>query len=590
MKKLWPLGLLICPLIGADLFSTIVYSKVLYLQILITIGFLINFKEVLYVNKFLLALSSLLLWATLSSSWATDPLLSWTGQYWRGAGLILYFSILAFLFTHRVDEASKELLQKAFLFLASLIGLVTSVHFIFIKGSPSFLFTGNSNATALILGCAFLLLLRSRPFKSNPLNYALGAQLILAQFLTGSRIGLIGLVASVLIYTLLEKREYLKKILIAGSASLLTFCAYHFLIDSSFFSSLLLRTQKFYRLKIWSGAYESFLDKPFMGWGFHGLYDGFWSNYPGSLGAKFQWIDNAHSLPLNILSELGIIGFSLFIMALFFFYKELKEKKDKFFWISYSFFIGAYLLVQPVYIDSLVVLIISYFIFSNSDDQLSPPIKVTQGLKSLAFLGLGAITLLQINQNKALHDSKVALKSSKNYRPYWRDFYETKFKLIDPQGALIDLSSQFNSFITNETISASDKKIFSKLILNEFNKFEDLSSHRPRFLDLYGTWLMRNQMFQEANSQFDKILERAPNNSQILILKAESEVKRGFKNNSIDLFERAERIDPLNINTKMNLARLYMELGFKEKGISKLKEASNLDPSNKKIQSILKQF
>lgn len=590
MKKFWLLGLLICPLIWADLFSTIVYSKILYLQIFILIGTLISFKDELQANKFLISLGALFLWAALSSLWAVDPLLSFTGQYWRGTGLIFYSSILLLLFTQKADEEFKLILNKTYLGLALLISIVTSIHFIFIKGSPSLLFTGNPSATALILGSAFLLLLKSQPFQAKTSNYALGFQLVLGMVLTGSRTGFFGLIFSSLIYALLENRKYFKKVLLSALGGVFFIWAYHLLFNSEFLNAIILRSQNFHRLKIWTGAFNSFLDKALLGWGFQGLYDGFWNNYPGSLGSSFQWIDNAHSLPLNILSELGLIGFTIFSIALFYLYKEVKNSESKNFWTSYALFIGAYLLVQPIYVDSLLVLIISYILFSNSKDSFTPPKKLSLGLKSLGIVSLIVITMFQVGQNSSLINAKEALVTSRDYRPFWRNYYESRFKLIDPQGTLYELSSQFNSVVTSETITPPDKKIFSRLVLNEFKKFEAFSSHRPRFLDLYGVWLMRNQNYQEANDKFDKILKRAPNNSQILILKAESEALRGFQNNSIDLFERAEKIDPLNIKIKMNLAKLYMDLGYKEKAISKIKEASEADPTNKKLQTILNQF
>ena len=548
-------------------------------------------KSSIKTNPFLLSLLGLILWAAASSFWATDANLVWTGALWRGTGLYFYISLFCGLILLNGTQGSKEILQKTYVYLASIIALATSIETLFYTRSGSTLFTGNQNATAFLLTTSLFFLLKNKLSSYKFFNFFIGIVITVGIISSGSRAALGGLILCLSIYFLYLKRPALKTLLIWGLGSLGMGALYHLFIDSNFLNGLLNRSNAFHRLDIWKGSIEAFMEKPILGWGFQGLYDGFWSHFPAGLTMDIQWVDNAHSLPFNLLTELGSIGFLLGASSVLFLLKELKDKKsdERIFWGLYIFFCFLYLFSQPVYIDTLVILFISYYLFSDSLKNFEMPKALNIPLKVSAIVVILFISVKQVQQNSLVTEARDSLDLKRDFRPYWRAFTSQK-PFIDPQGSLYRLSNRFKDYYSDPLTPEGDKKIFSNLMLAEISKAYSSSSHRPRFLDTYGVWNMRAKNFKLADQNFDLILKRSPDNINIIYLKAESAALQNNKSEALTLFEKAESLNKTNTNIKMNLAKLYMSLGYRDKAISKIKEASQLDPENQDLKKILNQF
>jgi len=600
MKKYWPLGLLVTTLIWGSFFSTLLHAKIFFFQFWVGLGLLTYSKEGFKLSKLHLLLIGLLSFAAISSFWASDLYLVWNGHYWRGTGVYFYLSLLlAYLSLSSKEEDKLDQLLMGTIAVSGIVSACSIFDSLFIRGeSASTVFTENTNATAGLVGIAFLLVFKKFDDLKKIKKFLPGSLLILffvAIVLSGSRSALGGLILSFSLLIIFNNRNLIKGSIVAALSVLVALVAYYFLIDASFINNMFARAENFHRLKIWSGAFNAFLDAPILGWGLHGLYEGFWNNFPGTLSGQFQWIDNAHSIFFNILSELGLIGFSLFAAILFLIYKKIAvlDSKEKSFWSIFLIYVFSYLLFQPVYIDTLVFLLIAFSIFTaqtiNKEEKefefkgiLPTTTKVVLGL----FLMI--ISFQQIHQHYLIKEARKALVNGRDYRPIWKNFLSST-PMVDKTGALLHLSNQFTLLLSDQSLTEKDKSIFNILILREFEKFSKIGQHRPRYQDAYGVWLMRNRKLDEAEIVFDNILKKSPIIVNIINLKAELKILKGDKSSALSLFEKSNELHK-SVSTKMNLARLYAESGYREKAKQMLKEALILSPANPQILQILNQF
>lgn len=165
-----------------------------------------------------------------------------------------------------------------------------------------------------------------------------------AFFLTGSRgafIGIVGGLGAMLFLALFVAKEKKKKLIVGGALFLLMLVplGLHFLQDVSFiknndvlsrFSNISIAdTTASSRFIIWNMAFQSFLERPLLGWGLNNFIIPFAKNYDPRLFGNEPWFDRTHSMPFEWLVSAGIIGFGayLFLIAaiLFSLWKAAKK-------------------------------------------------------------------------------------------------------------------------------------------------------------------------------------------------------------------------------------------------------------------------
>jgi hypothetical protein len=113
------------------------------------------------------------------------------------------------------------------------------------------------------------------------------------------------------------------------------------------------------RLEIYKSALKLVFQYPFFGVGT----DSFQEKYGHvSLTTTMQLVDNAHSVPLHILSTLGLIGFALWLAAIFFIFGSgksgINEEQGELKFFQIGFF--SYLLIGVVGIEHPVIGAISW--------------------------------------------------------------------------------------------------------------------------------------------------------------------------------------------------------------------------------------
>jgi hypothetical protein len=187
----------------------------------------------------------------------------------------------------------------------------------------------------------------------------------------------------------------------------------------------------FERLEIYKSALKLTIQYPFFGVGV----DSFHEKYGQvTLTTLMQLADNAHSVPLHILSTLGFIGFALWLTIIFFVFNYGKsgvnEEQAEFKFFQIGFF--SYLLIGIVGIEHPVIGAISWFLagalvklsFSQEterkvDKSNLSPVKLEKRTVLAGSMALISISLYllpqQIVVGKALTDFSERKLSSSEY-------------------------------------------------------------------------------------------------------------------------------------------------------------------------------
>jgi O-antigen ligase len=97
------------------------------------------------------------------------------------------------------------------------------------------------------------------------------------------------------------------------------------------------------RIHVWRIAFEMFKDQPLIGVGINNFFNNFPDYIPyeliGKRGVRLEGTD-PHNFYIGVLCELGIVGFSILMLFIFFLFKRLKKIENcKYRTLNYSLFI-----------------------------------------------------------------------------------------------------------------------------------------------------------------------------------------------------------------------------------------------------------
>lgn len=183
--------------------------------------------------------------------------------------------------------------------------------------------------------------------------------IFLTVFISGERMALILTFISIFIYTLgfyLNKYISIKKMIILFFLILIVIAPFYFYDPITFyrsFVSLIYKIQNWrnsdYGL-VWESAYMVWMESPFFGSGFHSYREaceslGIYGTVDNPIGGGVCF--HPHNITLELLSELGIFGFILFYIMIFFIFAEFKmvliNKDYLLFSLYLSIFVGCFL-------------------------------------------------------------------------------------------------------------------------------------------------------------------------------------------------------------------------------------------------------
>ena len=303
-----------------------------------------------------------------------------SGSLWQGfvgtsdrnLGILTY--IVFFLFAWIGFQLTESAKPKTFVHLLTLAGVseASIANYQYFVGEKSAAITGtfyNSNPVSFLLGIisaslfAFILYEKKR-FTAEYFVLALSQLWILiALYFCGSQQGLIifGLIAVVLVITKLIRvlRENFAKLLFPTFViALITFSTAVFTLPIKD-NSQIAYNAFLERLEIYKSAFEITIQYPFFGVGV----DSFHEKYGQvTLTTLMQLADNAHSVPLHLLSTLGFIGLAIWLAVIFLVFSNGKsgvnEDQAEFKFFQVGFF--SYLLIGIVGIEHPVIGAISW--------------------------------------------------------------------------------------------------------------------------------------------------------------------------------------------------------------------------------------
>lgn len=188
----------------------------------------------------------------------------------------------------------------------------------------------NNLATMMCLQvvAGFFLFLRT-PKKGSKIIYLfLSALIIIAIFYTGSRGSLVGLALSFVILFLVSRTHHkIIKLVVASMIIIAIFYLLVLVLPSSvtqrFSIESVLETGGSGRFEIWADAFILFKEAPLL----NKLFGFGWSSFPYIMKSSFHWFVAAHNDYIEVLVELGVLGFALYVVMLLTFF-NIARKKD----------------------------------------------------------------------------------------------------------------------------------------------------------------------------------------------------------------------------------------------------------------------
>ena len=572
LSTLWVFGLFFLPIFSiSGIPFPYIYPKMMFLQIWTAFGLLVfsfkyNADEEAEFGFVQLGFIALLVLGFASLTYTPDKVVALFGPFWRGTGLVFYF---ASLFTVLVMKEIKLDRQKVAL-ATIIIGVIVSVVLIFIGGTQGIFnamkaIMGNPNASSLWIGFFMILNYQFSKIyegKSKYISYAVYAVGFASLMVLGSRSAIGGVLLAFFIIGMLSDKRAVKFSLISGCAITLVLIAQFYLMKQSILRLVIDRSSNFSgsRGAIWEGAWESFLAKPFLGYGFHGLIQGYWENYTPRLGTGMEWNDNAHSVVLNVAAELGIIGLIILLVSMFFIGKNVIEKEGKVRagWVGMMFYMAIYAFVQPYYIDSVFTVVVLLYLFNEKVSfKVNLSNKLYRGVKVVSAIGLLYVTYIQYCQLSLINQTRYETVKQRSYRKVWnRVMDQTPY--LDTAGSILEINNQVKQIFRPGAYKnlAHLKGPFSSFMVDSYARIIDEHSHRPRLLENYSSWLVKVKKPEKALVYIDKVIERSDRIPRAYTAKAGILMKMKRYSEAKQLLLKVKKLNPNFKDIDRNLAIL----------------------------------
>jgi len=375
------------------------------------------------------------------------------------------------------------------------------------------------------------------------------------------------------------------------------------------------------RFVVWQKAWESFLEKPILGWGPENFEFAFTKNYHPCMGTSKCgadiWYDRAHNIIFDTLVTSGILGMlaylGIFISAFYILWKNYFQKKFNF-WLSGTF--TALLIsysIQNLTVFDMVSSYMTFFLvlgFIGSINQetipsqnyatrprskIGPLVKKLISVIILIFFCFSfskfvikplqtdsyVIETLQTQDfQKRLSLSKKTLETSPVGRYQIRDFF----------------SEQLINLYESET----GKTIPSELLRAEFDftsqELEKSIKESPlnfrAYLQLGKTYIVFARFDATKLSRAEEVLKRAielsPTNQQAYWALAQIRVYQGDFNEALSLAEKTVELEPKLIQPHLIVIQIAKFMGNEALAKEKAERAIKIDPSwESRIKEIL---
>lgn len=410
---------------------------------------------------------------------------------------------------------------------------------------------------------------------------ALAIFLAVIVFLTGTRGALVGLAASAFVLTVIglrylyrHNKGLFKKCLFASVIAaailiIIVFVINRWLLNSSI-NGYIYRTiysgTALTRFIMWKIGILGFFDKPILGWGAEN-YSYVFSKFYNPELLKFSfyetWADKPHNQFVEVATETGIIGLTLFLGIFIAFFRDIqkliKNNQEKF--LSYLFFVGAlvayasHIFFAFDTIESRIIIfgLLAYIVFLRTTESQA---------KNIVALGSGYTkTILMIIVIVA--GISMWLIGIKTLRASFYASAATNALADNNYGKSVKYAALLDKIKT--PYSNGNWEVFSDIILQK-----DAGGQIPRSI--------LQALLPIITKNLKVVADKYPENfsynyrlAQMYHLSG-TYISRSYNEKSIEYLEKSKKISPQRQAVSLFLAQVYFSIGEIDKAIGLLEE------------------
>ena len=397
-------ALLVPAFLSINLYFPFISGKAFFFRSLIQIAFVAYLLHLLFLKKrkqafselsarlkhpLVIAVSVFALLFVIAAFFSVNPVQSFWSNFERGEGAFqmihyyLFFILLASLFSEKRDIETLFVTTIFVSVIASIYGFMQWAGLDGILGNgnrisgtlgnPSYLAAYN----LFSLGFLLYFFTRAKQLSTKLLLLIPAALLLLALLKTGTKGAILGLLAAILVFFIVNalrrnagkamRTASLVLLLIALASASLFFVTH----ENPNWQKVPFLGQRFFnlentvlafqpRLWSWGSALAGVLERPVLGWGpenFAYSYDKYYN--AGHFG-KESFFDRTHNLYLEILLAGGILLLASFVSMLYFAFREIFKQK-KTLWFSILLSIPIAYLVQAFFLFDVLVITLCFY-------------------------------------------------------------------------------------------------------------------------------------------------------------------------------------------------------------------------------------
>jgi O-antigen ligase len=598
------------------------------------------------VNLILLTLVSFLLVSIIASIFGVDPFYSFWSKFERMTGILMMLHLLAFFVV--ISSIFKERDWVKIFSVSIFVGIILSF-IALVSKNPSMqggATVGNDSflGTYLLFDLFFAIYLVLKS-KGGVRIYSLICFLIMASWLLLSEARaaklafLGGLVLLLFLWLAFNEKKALKitgRILLALSV----LCVIFFVIFA-FQSQSFVRKEMVERVTgetfggrfvVWQGAWQGFLERPWLGWGLENFEYSFSTHFDPCMGSPRCgadiWYDRAHNIIFDTLINSGIVGFIFYLLlfgSLFWILwnRYLKKKID--FWT-----VGVFSSVLIAYgVQNLTVfdMISSYMIFfltlsfisligsqretvqtesavlptepisSSVPDNSAGKSRLEKRLTALGLVVLLAVCLFEFTI-KPLQTDRYTIEAFTAQSSKERLALYQKTLATSPVGRY-QIVEQFADYLLSmraglgSSISVADYKAEGDFLSGEL---EDIIKRSPLVVgaylklgEIYNSYSgFEPEKLAQAEEVLNKAIDISPENQQLMWEMVQTKLYQGKREEAFSLAEKTMNLEPTRGEGHFVLIQVVMIMGNKELAQQLADEALKIDPSwESQIKSIL---
>jgi len=356
------------------------------------------------------------------------------------------------------------------------------------------------------------------------------------------------------------------------------------------------------RKVVWSMAFESWQEKPLLGWGPENFNIPFAKYFNPELPLTFDvWYDRVHNIVLDVLVTSGILGLlsylSIFVIAIFGLIRnclKVVDKKNIFIPLGMITLLAVYFLQNIWVFDMistymmffLILAFISFLSFSN-DTVVSTTLSVNHKTSYLHLLTgvlliITTIFTFYFGNIQPARASKYIVEGISSPLEKAIPIFQKTIK-TSPM-SIFEVPEQFSRKITGFTFDQKQNKevlengfTVSAQVLKEglVKNPQDFRFHLilgRHYNDFYHVTRDKEKLNQ-AQNYLEKTIELSPKNRQVYWSLAQTRLSQGRLEEAIELMQKSIDLEPRYSKSHWYLAMTYKIIGKNDLAIEKVKDA-----------------